>query len=256
VPLDEIADAKNDFNLNLPRYIDSSEPEDLHDITAHLRGGIPERDLDAADSPLAPYWQVMPGVRAALFESAGRPGYVQLRCRWRGEARHPGPRRVHQPSTRAPPAPCRLAGRHQPVLSGFGAGAHPKALIADAVRKLLAAFRPVPLIDAYDVYQHLMDYWAATMQDDAYLIAADGWVAKPAPHPGDRQEGQEQGPRLDLRADPQAADRGALLRRSRPRWRRCRPTWTPPRPARPSWRRSTAGTTACSPATTASPPRR
>jgi type I restriction enzyme M protein len=37
----------------------------------------------------------------------------------------------------------------------------------------------VPLLDAYDVYQHLMDFWAATMQDDAYLIAADGWVARP-----------------------------------------------------------------------------
>ena len=75
VPMDEIADPKNDFNLNLPRYIDASEPEDLQDIDGHLRGGIPERDLDA----LADYWQVLPGVRAALFESAGRPGYARLK---------------------------------------------------------------------------------------------------------------------------------------------------------------------------------
>ena len=75
VPLAEIADPKNDFNLNLPRYIDSSEPEDLQDIDAHLRGGIPERDLDA----FAADWQVLPGVRQALFESAGRPGYVRLK---------------------------------------------------------------------------------------------------------------------------------------------------------------------------------
>jgi type I restriction enzyme M protein len=47
VPLAEIVDLKNDFNLNLPRYIDSTEPEDLQDIDGHLRGGIPERDLDA-----------------------------------------------------------------------------------------------------------------------------------------------------------------------------------------------------------------
>ena len=46
VPLAEISDPKNDFNLNLPRYIDSTEPEDLQDIDAHLRGGIPDRDLD------------------------------------------------------------------------------------------------------------------------------------------------------------------------------------------------------------------
>src|SRR5947207_2254882 len=75
VPLAEIADAKNDFNLNLPRYIDSTEPEDLQDIDGHLRGGIPERDLDA----FAADWQVLPGVRATLFESAGRLGYAQLK---------------------------------------------------------------------------------------------------------------------------------------------------------------------------------
>jgi type I restriction enzyme M protein len=36
------------------------------------------------------------------------------------------------------------------------------------------------LIDPYAVYQHLMDYWAEAMQDDCYLIAADGWVAETA----------------------------------------------------------------------------
>ena len=71
VPLAEISDPKNDFNLNLPRYIDSTEPEDLQDIDGHLRGGIPDRDLDALDR----YWEVFPSVRSTLFESAGRPGY-------------------------------------------------------------------------------------------------------------------------------------------------------------------------------------
>ena len=52
-------------------------------------------------------------------------------------------------------------------------------LIETIAEDLLARFREAPLLDAYDLYQHLMDYWAETMQDDAYLIAADGWVAKP-----------------------------------------------------------------------------
>ena len=56
VSVAEISDMKNDFNLNLPRYIDSSEPEDLQDIDGHLRGGIPDRDIDA----LAYYWKVFP----------------------------------------------------------------------------------------------------------------------------------------------------------------------------------------------------
>ena len=73
VPLSEIE--TNDFNLNLPRYIDSTEPEDLQDIEAHLKGGIPQRDIDG----LAPYWTVLPAVRQALFADADRPGYCQLK---------------------------------------------------------------------------------------------------------------------------------------------------------------------------------
>jgi type I restriction enzyme M protein len=73
VPLNEIASPANDFNLNLPCYIDSVSPEDVQDIDGHLRGGIPERDLDA----LGNYWQIMPGLRAALF-TALRAGYCAI----------------------------------------------------------------------------------------------------------------------------------------------------------------------------------
>lgn len=68
VSFSEIAD--NDYNLNIPRYIDSSEPEDLHDLSAHLSGGIPNRDIDALDG----YWQVFPTLRADLFKLT-RDGY-------------------------------------------------------------------------------------------------------------------------------------------------------------------------------------
>ena len=179
VPLAEIADAKNDCNLNLPRYIDTTEPEDLQDIEGHLRGGIPERDLSDPDSALAAYWQVLPGVRAALFESAGRPGYARLRLPL-PEVRpailnHPEFTAFNQTVTQRF-AGWRAAATQQ--LTAFGKDGHPKALIERIAEDLLATFRDAPLLDAYDVYQHLMDYWAETMQDDAYLIAADGWVAK------------------------------------------------------------------------------
>ena len=54
----------------------------------------------------------------------------------------------------------------------------PKALIAELSEGLLAHYASRPLIDPYDIYQHLMDYWTETLQDDAYLIAADGWKAE------------------------------------------------------------------------------
>ena len=178
VPVAEISDARNDYNLNLPRYIDSSEPEDLHDITAHLRGGIPVRDLDA----LARYWDVFPGVRAALFAPADRPGYSQLKVAVADIKAtifdHPEFKAFN---TTATSRFAQWQATSTPHLKAFAQGSHPKHLIETLAEDLLAAFEAAPLLDPYDIYQHLMDYWAATMQDDCYLIASDGWVAAAQP---------------------------------------------------------------------------
>src|SRR5208283_3286894 len=64
---------KNEFNLNLPRYIDSQQAEDIQDIEGHLKGGIPSADVDA----LKQYWDVCPKLRKTLFK-ANRAGYVDL----------------------------------------------------------------------------------------------------------------------------------------------------------------------------------
>ncbi len=60
----------NDYNLNIPRYIDSSAAEDLHDLSAHLKGGIPNADIEALDN----YWQVFPELRHSQFKHK-RKGY-------------------------------------------------------------------------------------------------------------------------------------------------------------------------------------
>jgi type I restriction enzyme M protein len=178
VQLAEIVDPKNDFNLNLPRYIDSTEPEDLQDIDGHLRGGIPERDLDA----LGVYWKVLPSVRDMLFESAGRPGYARLKL---PITEVKAAILVHVEfaafQKKATKGFTEWRKAATPRLTGFAKDGHPKALVETNAEELLASFRTVPLLDAYDVYQHLMDYWAETMQDDAYLIAADGWVKAAQP---------------------------------------------------------------------------
>jgi type I restriction enzyme M protein len=171
---DEIANPRNDYNLNLPRYIDSSDPEDLQDIDAHLNGGIPERDIDA----FAADWQEMPGLRNALFE-AERPGYERLKQPV-GEIRHAIQAHPEFQQFRAKVEMLFDKWRQAvtPLLKGIRVGDNPKALIETASETLLAAFQAVPLLDPYDVYQHIMDYWAETMQDDVYLIVADGWVAE------------------------------------------------------------------------------
>ncbi len=175
VSFDEIADPKNDFNLNLPRYIDTSEPEDIQDIEGHLRGGIPERDFDA----FAADWQVLPAVRSVLFKPAGRPGYARLKV---PVANVKSTILGHPEFTAFEKKVATLFTKWwkavMPLLTAFDQGAQPKALIKTVSETLLKAFHAAPLLDAYDVYQHLMDYWAETMQDDCYLIAADGWVAR------------------------------------------------------------------------------
>ena len=67
--------------------------------------------------------------------------------------------------------------RITPMLTGINADTHTKELIHTISEDLLKSFSDFGLIDPYDLYQHLMDYWAGTMQDDLYMIISDGWVA-------------------------------------------------------------------------------
>lgn len=178
VPLSEISDTKNAFNLNLPRYIDSTEPEDLQDIDGHLRGGIPDRDIDALDR----YWQVMPALRPLLFESAGRPRYSRLKVQ-ASEIKSAILAHAEFAAFNASITALfeKWKKANSPRLKAIKPGDKPKALIEMLSEEVLAAFGKARLIDPYDVYQHLMDYWETTMQDDVYLIAQAGWVeaAKP-----------------------------------------------------------------------------
>ena len=178
VPLAEIAGSANDYNLNIPRYVDSSEPEDLQDLDAHLHGGIPDRDLDA----LGQYWTVLPSLRRTLFEANGRPGYSDPRVEPRqvkgailGSADFKSYRRRVATIVDA------WRETHEQLLRGIEVGALPRRIIHTLSEDLLARFADLPLLDRYDVYQRLMDYWDEVMQDDVYLIAVAGWAqaAKP-----------------------------------------------------------------------------
>lgn len=172
VPVAEVGDVKNDFNLNLPRYIDSSEREDLQDIDGHLRGGIPNSDIDALDR----YWQVIAGVRSALFKKGARAGYSQLRVASQAiRATIFGHEEFTAFNTSATKLFTKWKKANLPQMNGFAKNGHPKQLIEALAEDLLATFEKAPLLDPYDIYQHLMDYWAETMQDDCYLVASDGW---------------------------------------------------------------------------------
>jgi type I restriction enzyme M protein len=198
VPTDEIASPANDYNLNIPRYIDSSEPEDLHDLDAHLNGGIPNRDIDA----LGAYWEVFPTLRKALFRDNGREGYSeacvetqQVKATILNHAEF----KTYAERVAAVFDTWRQA--HRPRLQGIQINDLPKAVIHTLSEDLLARFADLPLLSRYDVYQRLMDYWAETMQDDVYLIAADCWVeaAKPRGIIEDKDKKIKETPELTIK---------------------------------------------------------
>lgn len=177
VPFSEIE--ANDFNLNLPRYIDSTEPEDVQDIEAHLKGGIPLRDIDG----LGAYWQVFPNLRRELFaDGTPRPGYCQPKVE-AGKVK--ATIFEHEEFTAFNLRVTALFGAwkaaNTPRLTGIQKGDRPKLLLETLSENLLDVFRnaseAASLINPYDVYQHLMDYWDETMQDDAWMIVSDGWSA-------------------------------------------------------------------------------
>jgi type I restriction enzyme M protein len=130
-----------------------------------LKGGIPNADIEA----LADYWKVFPTLQQELFKKHTRPGYSQMKV----EPAQIKPTIFAHPEFAAyTRAVNRLFSKWQdastPRMKGIKKGSKPKVLINELSEAILQTFAKVPLIDPYDVYQHLMSYWTDTMQDDVY----------------------------------------------------------------------------------------
>ena len=174
VPISEISDPKNDYNLNIPRYIDSQEPEDIQDIEAHLLGDIPKADID----DLEPYWKVYPSLKSVLFTDSNRPKYCSLKIAKNDVKQiiftHP---EFVSFSGKMDSLFDDWKNRNTTLLKDLKVGLKPKQVIQTISEDILRCYTDKNLLDKYDVYQHLMNYWNEVMQDDCYLIAADGWEA-------------------------------------------------------------------------------
>ncbi|MDP2157408.1 MAG: N-6 DNA methylase, partial [Nitrospirota bacterium] len=166
---------KNEYNLNIPRYIDSQEAEDIQDIEAHLLGDIPNADIEALEN----YWTVYPTLKSSLVGKSKRPKYCHLKV---------GKEEIKQTIFQHPEFEtfikemnalfAKWKKKNTVYLKELTAGLHPKEVILNLSENLLTQYTSKNLISKYDVYQHLMDYWAGVMQDDCYIVAADGWKAE------------------------------------------------------------------------------
>jgi type I restriction enzyme M protein len=165
---------EKEFNLNIPRYIDSQEAEDIQDIEAHLKGGIPDADIEALEQ----YWNVYPTLKKQLFSKSDRKGYSTIKVTDDAIKQtifaHP---EFTAYSQKVDAVFINWKNKNTPILKKIDAKTKPKKFIHQFSEELLQTFLNLQLIDNYDVYQHLMTYWNETMQDDFYLIISDGWKA-------------------------------------------------------------------------------
>lgn len=176
VSMSEIRDPKNDYNLNIPRYIDSQEAEDIQDIAAHLLGDVPAIDVDS----LTEYWTAYPSLKNHLFSNSKRKGYYVPKFNQDAIKQtifnHP---EFVAFSANMDTVFAKWNRSSSEYLKSLKTALKPKLVIKEISESILTQYSNMPLLDKYDLYQHLMTYWSDVMQDDMYLISEDGWVAEP-----------------------------------------------------------------------------
>ena len=172
VPNDEIK-IKNNYNLNITRYIDSTVPEDLQDIDAHLNGGIPAVDVDSMEK----YWTLFPNLKNKLF-SVMREGYYKLNIPT-DEVRNAiyNDEEFSDYTERIDDAFDIWKNQVDEGLKNIDDSVDVKQYIVELAEALLNSFDGIELIDKYDVYEVLLSYWQEIMGDDVYLVSVDDYGA-------------------------------------------------------------------------------
>jgi type I restriction enzyme M protein len=163
----------NEYNLNIPRYIDNQEEEDIQNIKAHLKGGIPNEDLEELEK----YWKVYPSLKEELFTQVDNLDYAMLNV---------GIDEIKETiynnkdfinyEKEVKDILDKWTGSNKDLLCGIGEDTRPVELIKDISQQLLEAFEGRVIIDKYDIYQYLMAYWNDTMKDDVYMVVENGWI--------------------------------------------------------------------------------
>lgn len=172
VPQEEIE--KNDYNLNIPRYIEARDTEIVQNIEAHLKGGLPKYDIDQ----LSDYWEALPTLKDELVKYQGNGYYAWAVSREQIDGII-NDNEDYQTQQATLKHHCRTDFMEQwqeTIYNLAESSEKPKTLIermGQSIRNLFGEGNL--LVDEYDAYEQLMNYWAETMQDDVYMIMADGW---------------------------------------------------------------------------------
>lgn len=212
VPYDEIKGKnKNNYNLNISRYIDSGIVEDLQSIEAHLNGGIPVSDIDSMEA----YWKIFSELKGKLF-SPLREGYYQLNVP-KEEVRELiySDAEFTDYSQKIGDAFTAWCDTVDEKLRNLTKEDNPKQLILFLSEQILSLYESLELIDKYDVYEVLMEYWQETMSDDVYLIIHDGYkVGRELSYEYATKEKEENGEKITVVTDKIKSWDGKLIPKS------------------------------------------
>lgn len=161
---------QNDYNLNIPRYVDSSEKAESWDIYASMFGGIPESELQ----DLQQYWQAFPNLKTALFKAVNS-GYWQLNAYDLKETikKHPDVLAFKQ--------------NYSKVFADFNsylatelvdnaAQVNISKEVTNISDNIFARLQNVLLVDRYEAYQLLDDNWK-DIAIDLEIIQTEGMTA-------------------------------------------------------------------------------
>lgn len=151
---------QNGYNLNIPRYVDSSEAAERYDIYATMFGGIPNAEIDA----LQKYWEALPSLRSDLFLPHKDKPYSALKVEDVKAAIE------HNTDVKS------LNTQFAEAFNGFADMLHQKLIDnVMTVHELQAQdeiasdifhrLNHIPLVDRYAVYQALADNWQAIISD-------------------------------------------------------------------------------------------
>ena len=168
VPFNEIIN-KNSYNLNIPRYIDSTEKEDLQSIEAHLYGGIPQDDIDN----IPHFWNVFPNLKNQIFGEYSK-GFYKLLIQ-KDDVHKTISENIEflEYNKKVNNTYNEWKKNANPVLTNLNSTDSNKEIILNLSEEILEKFSKLELLDKYDVYQVLLAYWNETMNDDVLLIIQD-----------------------------------------------------------------------------------
>ena len=178
----------NDYNLNIPRYVDSSEPAETWDLYASMFGGIPMTEIDGLEE----YWKAFPTLKSALFTNSDIP-YVELATEdIKNTIKNHADIKTFENAFKDAFADFHLYLKEEWIEKMEHVEiSKSENVISENIFKRLDQ---VPLIDKYEAYQILDDEWGK-IAVDLEIIQTEGFAATKKVDPNlvtKKKDGKEQ----------------------------------------------------------------